>query len=113
MNKDNVKKWAEALRSGKYEQCNNALYDHGQYCCLGVVCEIAGIERVGAAYGNLFPEENFLPPEACDWLGVDDDNPKIGPHRATYWNDNAHATFPEIAALIERYWLAEGTEAHE
>ena len=37
------KEWIEALKSGKYEQTTDALYRRGVgYCCLGVLCSIAG-----------------------------------------------------------------------
>lgn len=37
-------KWVEALRSGKYEQGRGQLFDDGKYCCLGVFCQVAGLE---------------------------------------------------------------------
>lgn len=42
-------KWLKALRSGEYKQGRNTLYnpDTDQYCCLGVLCELAFQERVG------------------------------------------------------------------
>ena len=37
------KKWLEALRSGKYKQCNGTLCYDGRYCCLGVAGKVAGM----------------------------------------------------------------------
>jgi len=37
--------WTAALRSGKYEQGQNALCDGSVFCCLGVLAEVAGFER--------------------------------------------------------------------
>jgi hypothetical protein len=42
------KQWVDALRSGKYRQGFGALrkglgLDNDQYCCLGVLCEVAGL----------------------------------------------------------------------
>lgn len=37
-------KWVEALRSGKYEQGELFLRKNGKHCCLGVLCELAGLE---------------------------------------------------------------------
>lgn len=34
--------WVKALRSGKYKQGSGALYDAGKYCCIGVLCRVAG-----------------------------------------------------------------------
>lgn len=36
-------KWVAALRSGDYKQGKNQLCDGAAYCCLGVLCEVAGI----------------------------------------------------------------------
>lgn len=36
--------WIDALRSGKYEQGQGFLKDkHDRYCCLGILCELAGV----------------------------------------------------------------------
>lgn len=44
MKKELKKKWVEALRSGKYSQGKNYLRKGDSYCCLGVLCEVAGLE---------------------------------------------------------------------
>lgn len=44
MNKITVEDWVTALRSGKYEQTEETLYDGVGFCCLGVACDIAGAE---------------------------------------------------------------------
>jgi hypothetical protein len=38
-------KWVEALRSGDYAQCKNYLRHEGGFCCLGVLCDVAGDGR--------------------------------------------------------------------
>lgn len=35
--------WVEALRSGKYQQGYGALRKGDQFCCLGVLCDVAQI----------------------------------------------------------------------
>jgi hypothetical protein len=35
-------KWLAALRSDKYQQGEGALSQDGNFCCLGVLCDIAG-----------------------------------------------------------------------
>jgi len=40
MNKNLVKKWIKALRSGKYKQTSGSLHDVNGYCCLGVACKV-------------------------------------------------------------------------
>lgn len=38
-------KWIAALRSGEYRQGRHALRKaDGSYCCLGVLCEVAGVK---------------------------------------------------------------------
>ena len=42
-NKENLRKWVEALRSGKYVQGTGTNYNakSDTYCCLGVACHVA------------------------------------------------------------------------
>lgn len=40
MDKEFLKKWVEALRSGKYKQGQNCLRKGDTYCCLGVACDV-------------------------------------------------------------------------
>lgn len=36
----NRRTWATALRSGEYEQGRGYLRNNGEYCCLGVACDL-------------------------------------------------------------------------
>lgn len=82
-------KWVEALRSGKYEQGRASLRSGGKYCCLGVLCAVAGLEistdgeNVDGGYGPITE------------LGVRTD---------TLWwmNDQEKKSFTEIADYIEK-----------
>lgn len=40
-----LRKWVEALESGKYRQGRSGLRADDQYCCLGVVCDLSGMGR--------------------------------------------------------------------
>jgi hypothetical protein len=40
--------WTAALRSGKYEQGQNALCADGRFCCLGVLAEEVGVPQIDA-----------------------------------------------------------------
>ena len=54
MDKKLKAKWVKALTSGRYEQTTGRLYSRksGAYCCLGVLCAVAGISKeVMWAYG--------------------------------------------------------------
>jgi len=70
MNKENVAKWVAALRSGEYKQGQRALrYEdltgETRHCCLGVLCELAGIEITNS--------QDKLPRAypAAQWLGIE------------------------------------------
>lgn len=39
-----IDKWIEALRSGQYKQGKGYLKKGDCHCCLGVLCEVAGIK---------------------------------------------------------------------
>lgn len=99
MNPEIKSLWVEALRSGRYRQGQSYLHsvEDDQYCCLGVLCEIAleqGIVTVTQdktakpAYGappNLpviryYGDEHdlnaeFLPYAVTNWAGLDSRNP--------------------------------------
>lgn len=121
-NKENLRKWVEALRSGRYRQAHGALRawandddaeqveEEGyHYCCLGVACDLAGMseEANGWQYGT-------LPPQVQEWLGIEENNPKLAPSpyaasgrlSASELNDIYGWTFDQIADAIEkRYGL--------
>lgn len=40
-----VKEWLKALRSGKYKQGRGALKQGDLFCCLGVACDISGLDK--------------------------------------------------------------------
>lgn len=42
MDKELKAKWVEALRSGRYQQAREVLYDGNGYCCLGVLLCVWG-----------------------------------------------------------------------
>lgn len=121
-------KWAEALRSGNYTQGDGQLRDQSDsFCCLGVLCEIAVKEgvippaRVMEAwtmysYGNPTANDSrtgVLPPSVQEWAFEDYDpadesrynfeDPIMGDHHASNWNDDHNAGFHQIASLVEAY----------
>lgn len=77
--------WVAALRSGDYKQGTGALRttedDGDQYCCLGVLCELAVKHQVIPAAeldGNLWTygqgddtSEAYLPDAVQQWAGVE------------------------------------------
>lgn len=123
---NNAKLWVDTLRSGKFEQTEEALTrltEEGEVaacCCLGVACELAlqagvditrldGAGRGEAAYQwENGSTEMVLPEPVREWLGLQT-------YEGTYvipgWGDDvstslaeqndAGATFEQIAEIIE------------
>lgn len=98
-------KWAEALRSGEYEQAQGALCTStGEMCCLGVYAKaVLGLEFAGSDV------EDFLAPEGRpEWTGVlPSDLWQFSQTQGTFTdaNDRLGLTFPEIADLVEETLL--------
>ena len=115
MNKELKDKWVAALRSGKYVQGTGNLQSGGRYCCLGVLCDVAGVKWIH------FCDDGFLPVGGA--LGTltelqkiqygmrNGDNPVF---RGSYpggtvtgtlveMNDDGNKSFAEIADWIETY----------
>lgn len=73
----NQRKWIDALRSGKYKQGKSNLArragDTIEYCCLGVLCEIAGIKPKAGKYPNILQYDGadiYAPPEAIEFVAL-------------------------------------------
>lgn len=54
--KELLQQWVDALRSDDYQQIKSHLHRDEGYCCLGVLCEIAGEEW----HQNMENTEEFL-----------------------------------------------------
>jgi hypothetical protein len=83
MNPEIRARWTAALRSGDYPQGLEALRqvrDGGEYeyCCLGVLCELARAEGVEIALEydedegvwSYDGESAYLPPAVAEWAGL-------------------------------------------
>ena len=120
VNRENVRLWVDALRSGKFKQTTTTLASRPKgnghrysYCCLGVACEISGVAKATRSTGNKKVEKGYdgehgtLPYSVRGWLGLSDANPELAyvEESLVSINDNHGATFDEIADLIERSWL--------
>lgn len=97
-----AKQWAEALRSGKYEQGQAQLRRADFYCCLGVLCDISGIGEWNTADGYNIGEFGYsfnIPSEIRSWSGLSDSGGMI----LAGINDNKRdrTKFPEIADYID------------
>jgi hypothetical protein len=97
--------WLTALRSGQFEQGRGALQNGSKYCCLGVLCRIAGVPRtvatestVYAAGAVLFGGMATLPPTWCQAeFGLTFDEID----HLTILNDMDKLNFNQIADYIE------------
>lgn len=131
MRSDIAQRWAEELRSGKYAQGRARLRKKPprgpeQFCCLGVLCEIAvadGVIEPGSpsgprADGSLCwmygksPEMAYLPREVVKWAKMDSDQGLVGAQAALLpgeqptladMNDLAGADFEKIADFILKH----------
>jgi hypothetical protein len=122
-NKENLRKWVEALRSGKYTKgVGNLRNINDEYCCLGVACDASGVaewkrrrEDAEFVFSYLTPTKNataYLPIEVQQWLGVDADDVRLysgggKKEEATHLNDTRGFTFLEIADCIEQTYLTD------
>jgi hypothetical protein len=118
--------WTTALRSGKYEQGQNALCDGSAFCCLGVLAEVSGFEkRVDPEFQYVeyrFPwrdgvlnEEAVIPPvlqaELLEDLDLGMRVPATEIDGREFWSEDLHtrliklndngATFETIADYID------------
>ena len=124
--------WIRRLRSGQYNQGKGALrrkrrtQEKDEYCCLGVLCEIAveagvvqrflkrelipGAEKFAYGLSEEDQRTAFLPLEVQIWAGLNGTNPAIRrtspryPHiRARFLSDlnDQGTSFAEIADLID------------
>lgn len=86
-NKENIRLWVEALRSGRYLQTTGRLSEQRgagkrwRHCCLGVACEVEGTTKKTIIDNTYLPQatgkialydqsESLLPDKVIDWLGI-------------------------------------------
>lgn len=110
-------KWVRALRSGRYKQTGGDLKNAEGYCCLGVLCSVAGARWTGEEWGGLKPilrgkvikheDEELLSPSFRRQVGLTKRRQSI----LTDMNDGGHdkdnvwqepKSFAEIADYIEK-----------
>lgn len=76
MDKAIAKKWAKALRSGKYAQGRSRLRsEDNKFCCLGVLCNIHAQEHPKIAAKERFASlylgaSAYLPTRVGRWAGM-------------------------------------------
>lgn len=100
--KENRKKWVEALRSGKFEQCVGALHNGVGHCCLGVLCEVAGY-TAKKGQDSYYRYEGIIGEAALPiraFVGLSSPIGEYGGICLAELNDNGKS-FAEIADIIE------------
>jgi hypothetical protein len=116
--------WTAALRGGEFEQGENWLNNDGKYCCLGVLCEIAGLKKSVApdkltlySYGEENGESAGLPNDfpAKKILGRLGVLPhQVNGHKAlAFLNDVEKFSFDQIAYVVEFFFCSEGCRGNE
>ncbi|MDG4783270.1 hypothetical protein O7614_26780 [Micromonospora sp. WMMD961] len=109
-------RWTAALRSGDYGQTTGTLRRGDDFCCLGVLCDIAvkdGVieEPTAGEVSNTYWYEGHsaaLPLAVVEWSGIveNDPTPETGargnPSLAEL-NDDYGLTFPQIADVIDYF----------
>lgn len=112
MKKSIAKRWAKALRSGKYKQTRGKLRGQRGYCCLGVLCDIRDSSSWDndVAYAEYDGEDSELTADVAVWAGMSSCDGTFsnkltkGGNRQSLvtLNDNWKWSFKKIAAFIEK-----------
>lgn len=97
-------KWVAALRSGKYDQATGTLKIGNQYCCLGVLCDLATKENIckessvpSAIYTYYDNEKQMLPKSVIQWANLG----REAQIELIELNDTEEWSFTRIADWIE------------
>jgi hypothetical protein len=109
-NKDRLRMWTRALKSGQYRQGKGEMRMDGHYCCLGVAMDIAFANGCKPTDTDNWGATSQMPDNVADWYGLsrgDGSDPRlaeVGTHvrgraRASSLND-AKAPFSDIADRI-------------
>lgn len=115
MKEDIAKKWTAALRSGGYIQGQNCLRKGNEFCCLGVLAEIAKAEgivksRVGEHNQHVYYADDsvatlVLPEVIKDWAGMNSCSGRRHGQKALFRvNDEDRLPFDKIADIIDAEW---------
>ncbi len=109
MKREDAERWLAALRSGKYKQAQNMLYNEktGGFCCLGLeqYCNWGGyVEANDSGIINGLPSQEYLLNTGKMYytdFGVETINPDLGESDAAHMNDNG-VKFRTLADRIEK-----------
>jgi len=103
MNKEVIKRWIKALRSGDYNQLYGTLRSGDQFCATGVLCDLHAKEyEIEWKMRDLLRSDLYFlhgvnpPDEVLRWAGITFEQSAT----IAMWNDTGHS-FKEIATHIE------------
>lgn len=118
-----IERWVHALESGEFPQGKGSLRMGEEYCCLGVLCELAARDGVippaelvqpdGDSVYKYDDASGFPSQAVCEWVGItayaDVADQLVGTVPGQFkilagMNDQG-AVFTEIAAHIRKTWL--------
>jgi hypothetical protein len=102
MDKQIKTKWLKALRSGRYKQTQNNLYDGKGYCCLGVLAKVQRAPDVDLR-GESFLEDD----RAVFSAGITGKSQRVLSRLNDKEDDEgnpAGKSFKEIADYIEKHY---------
>ena len=96
MKKQIADKWITALRSGYFKQCSGRLSNGIEYCCLGVLCELAALENICTVGKDSDFNTNkkyddqvaILPESVKKWSGIKSDNGALDTKHYSLFNHN-------------------------
>ncbi len=103
--------WVADLRSGKHRQTTGCLHRYKEgYCCLGRLCEVAGIKPVRFARNGWRYDgrSSVLPDSLAPELDSKPGQPNQG--HLIKMNDKQGKTFAEIADWVEAYVPVEDSD---
>lgn len=108
--KQQIRNWLKALRSGQYSQVTMKLQNDQGYCCLGVACDVTTPKVLQArnGYGYLtgwLPSHQNASPAWLKKINTET-NERIKTH-LTELNDNLNFNFTQIADVVEATFLME------
>lgn len=108
MNKEVKEKWLTALRSGKYKQTADYLEFDGEFCVMGVLCDLYNkeqlnplpAEKLRQKDGSALPSRRVL-----RWAGLTSPNPDVkdefGIKDGLVDLNDSGMSFDELSVLIE------------
>ena len=103
MNKEVIKRWIKALRSGEYTQICGNLRSKGGFCATGILCDLHAREfnilwniRDLLRYDLYLKHGKCVPDEVINWSGIIYQQAS----EIAGWNDRGDS-FEEIATRIE------------